>query len=354
MPYLGTGWGDDVRRDVSREDVREVVPCTSMGIGTLTRLGSREATVRNTDGSQSVGVWHWWTGASCPDPRTEAAQALARGEACPIEDVPGRTCIPRFYPTRTVWPDGRLREESWTWTGAQGGDDMGIVRNWSVDFTAEEAALYTSLSDDGWIRALNGNVAVAIYYSLLQYRCVDGTARLEPSPVSPQSLRGRYDTGSQFWLEYWEQGLRDRIWNLRPDLRRMRLPDGTLGDGLKDPRSLADETRPNCTSQATQLIGLVVGAALTLVGAPVWVSMLLSVPDTVQGFRTMIRNGNLMARVRENLVDAPTTGLPAGGGPSTPPSPQTGTGTPQVPASTPAAAPSGPPMLLLAALLFLL
>lgn len=352
MPYIGTGWGDDVRRDVSREDVREVVPCTSLDIGTLARLGTREAVVDNTDGSRSEGLWHWWTGASCPDPRVQAAQELARGEVCPLQDVPGKTCIPRFYPTRTIWPDGRMREEAWTWVGVQGGDDMGLSRNWSVDFTAEEAALYTSLSDDGWIRSLNGNVAVAIYYSLLQYRCVDGTARLDPSPVSPQSLRGRYDTGSQFWLANWEQGLRDRIWNLRPDLRRMRLPDGTLGEGLRDPVTLANETRPNCASQASQVIGLVVGAALTLVGAPVWVSMLLSVPDTVQGFRTMLRNGSLMSRIREDVAQAPTTGLSST--PPTPSAPPTGTVPPQGDATASTPARSGRSALLLLGLAALL
>ena len=297
------------------EDVQKVVPCTSAGIGTLSRLGSESATITGADGSISEGVWHWWTSDSCPDPKTTAAfdlmnqgrsdKGLDPVPACPMPDVSGKTCKRKFYPSKTIFPDQSYLESNWTWVGANGGDEYGLRENWRIYFTPEEANLYAILQSDDYLKALDARTILGIYYSLMQWRCVGKiNAVLEPSAVSPQSLVGKYDTGTQFWLESWERGLRDRIWMVRTDLRQVQLPDGRLETGLRPP---ADISRPPaCTSTAGQIIGYVAAAAMVLAGMPPALEFAMSLPNTILGLRGMISKMSMAAKIQTALLGEPT------------------------------------------------
>ena len=298
------------------EDTVETLPCSSQGIGTLSRLGSEPASVQNADGSVSEGVWHWWTSDSCPDPQAvkarEQMQAgrVARGldplPDCPTPDVPGKTCQRKFYPERTLYPDGSFREQSWSWqAGASGRDQFGMVQNWDVQFTPEEARIYASLQSEDYLRSLDARAVLAVYYSLLNWKCIGKVgAVLEPSPVSPQSLAKRYDSGSQFWLEFWERGLRDRIWMVRPDLRQVRLPDGRLETGLQPP---ADISRPpSCTTQTGQILSYVVGALTLYASVPTWITTVMSLPDTLLSFRDMLKTMGRASEIQRALLGTPS------------------------------------------------
>ena len=297
------------------EDVQKVVPCSSAGIGTLSRLGSEPAVITNSDGSISEGVWHWWTSDSCPDRNQQQAfdlmnqgrsdKGLDPVPACPMPDVPGKTCKRRFYPTKTVFPDQSYLESNWTWTGAQGGDDLGMKENWRVYFTPEEAGVYAMLQSDDYLKALDSRTLLAIYYSLLQWKCVGKiNAVLDPSPVSPQSLAGKYDTGSQFWLESWERGLRDRIWMVRTDLRQVRLPDGRVETGLRPPAEISRP--PACTSDTGKIIGYVAAALTAYAGMPTWISAVMSLPDGLLAFRSMLKGSKMAAEIQTALMGEPS------------------------------------------------
>jgi len=297
------------------EDVQKVVSCTSAGIGTLSRLGSRPETVAGNDGSVSEGVWHWWTSDSCPDANAQKAfDLMNQGRSdkgldpivqCPMPDVPGKTCRPKFYPSKTIYPDQSYQESNWTWVGANGGDEYGMKENWRVYFTPEEAQLYATLQSDDYLKAFDARTIIAIYYSLLQWKCVGKiNAVLDPSPVSPQSLAGKYDTGSQFWLESWERGLRDRIWMVRQDLRQVRLPDGRIETGLRPP---ADISRPPaCTSTTGQIIGYVAAAAMALAGMPPALEFALNLPSTALGLKDMISKMTDAAKIQTALSGIPS------------------------------------------------
>ena len=297
------------------EDVQKVIPCSSAGIGTLSRLGSKPATVTGPDGSISEGVWHWWTSDSCPDANTQAAIDLVNQgrsdkgldpiPACPMPDVPGKTCKRRFYAEKTVFPDQSYLESNWTWVGANGGDDLGMRENWRIQFTPEEAALYATLQSDDYLKAMDARTIIAIYYSLLGYKCVGKiNAVLDPSPVSPQSLVGKYDTGSQFWLESWERGLRDHIWMVRPDLRQVRLPDGRLETGLRPPAEISRP--PACTSETGKIIGYVAAALMAYAGMPPALEFGLSLPNTILGLRDMITQMSAAAKIQTALMGEPS------------------------------------------------
>jgi hypothetical protein len=123
-------------------------------------------------------------------------------------------------------------------------------QRWDIYSTPDEAKLYAALQDDNYLKSLDPKAALAIYYSLLNWKCVGKIdPKLDPGPVSPQSLAGRYSDESQVWLEFWESNLRDRLWMVRSDLRQIRLPDGRLETGLRPPTDLA-AMRPACTSTA--------------------------------------------------------------------------------------------------------
>jgi hypothetical protein len=299
------------------EDISETLPCVSAGIGSLSRLGSAPASVQNADGSVSEGVWHWWTSDSCPDPKTEAAKALAqlgRSNAgfdplpdCPMPDVPGKTCIRRWYPERTLYRDGSFREQSWEFQpSAADKDVMGFRQRWDIYFTPDEAKLYAALQDDNYIRSLDPKAVMAIYYSLLNWKCVGKiNPVLEPGPVSPQSLAGRYDTGSQFWLEFWESSLRDRLWMVRSDLRQVRLPDGRLETGLRPPTDLA-AMRPHCTSTAGQFALYGAQALTALAAIPVPLQLAMALPDTLLGLRDLIRGLGISSQIQNALLGVPS------------------------------------------------
>ena len=291
------------------EDVVKPMPCSSAGVGTLSRLGTEAASVQNPDGSVSEGLWHWWTSDQCPMPGGDLASArrVELGlEPCPQPHVPGTTCIRRWYPERTLYPDGSYREQSWDWQpSASDKDVMGFRMRWDIQFTPEEARIYAALQSDEYLKMLDARAVLGIYYSLLQWKCVGKiNAVMEPSPVSPQSLSGRYDTGTQFWLEFWERGLRDRIWMVRPDLRQVRLPDGRLETGLRPP---ADISRPPaCTSTTGQIIGYVAAAVMTLAGMPPALEIAMNLPNTVLGLRDLISKLSMASQIQNALLGTPS------------------------------------------------
>lgn len=298
------------------EDISTQIPCSAQGIGSLYRLGSEAASVQNPDGSVSEGVWHWWTSEACPDRQQviarEQMQAgrVARGldpmPDCPIPNVPGKTCVRRFYPERTLYPDGSFREQSWAWEpAAPNKDQFNLIESWNVYFTPEEARVYASLQNDDYLRSLDGRAVLAVYYSLLNWKCIGKVgAVLEPSPVSPQSLAGMRDFGSQSWLEFWERSLRDRIWMVRSDLRQVRLPDGRLETGLQPPAEISRP--PSCVTQTGQIISYVAGALTLYAGVPSWISAAMSLPDTLLGFRDMLRAAGRAAEIQTALLGVPS------------------------------------------------
>lgn len=298
------------------EDVQKPAPCSSAGIGTLSRLGTEPVSLRNPDGSVSEGNWHWWTSDSCPDRQTviarDAMQAgrVARGldplPDCPMPDVPGKTCQRKFYPERTLYADGSFVEQSWQFEpAASGKDEYGLVENWNVYFTPDEAKIYAALQNEEYIKTLDSTAVIAIYYSLLQWQCVGKiNAVLQPSAVSPQSLAKRYDSGSQFWLEFWERGLRDRIWMVRKDLRQVRLPDGRLETGLRPPSEISNP--PSCTSTAGQIVGYVAAALQALTGMPPALSVALNLPSTLLGLRDLISKLSMASQIQTALMGVPS------------------------------------------------
>ena len=298
------------------EDVQKPAPCSSAGVGTLSRLGTEPVSLRNPDGSVSEGVWHWWTSDSCPDRQTviarDAMQAgrVARGldplPDCPMPDVPGKTCQRKFYPERTLYADGSFVEQSWQFEpAASGKDEYGLVENWNVYFTPDEAKIYAALQNEEYIKTLDSTAVIAIYYSLLQWQCVGKiNAVLQPSAVSPQSLAKRYDSGSQFWLEFWERGLRDRIWMVRKDLRQVRLPDGRLETGLRPPSEISNP--PSCTSTAGQIVGYVAAAIQAFTGMPPALSFALNLPSTLLGLRGLISKLSMASQIQTALMGVPS------------------------------------------------
>jgi hypothetical protein len=223
-----------------------------------------------------------------------------------MPDVPGKTCQRKFYPERTLYSDGSFVEQSWTWDVASPNRDLfNLVQNWRIQFTPEEAALYATLQSDDYLKAMDARTIIAIYYSLLGYKCVGKiNAVLDPSPVSPQSLVGKYDTGSQFWLESWERGLRDRIWMVRPDLRQVRLPDGRLETGLRPPAEISRP--PACTSDTGKIIGYVAAALMAYAGMPPALEFGLSLPNTILGLRDMITQMSAAAKIQTALMGEPS------------------------------------------------
>ena len=303
-------------RSIPYEDVQKPAPCSSAGVGTLSRLGTEPVSIRNPDGSVSEGNWHWWTSDSCPDRQTviarDAMQAgrVARGldplPDCPMPDVPGKTCQRKFYPDRTLYADGSFVEQNWQFEpAASGKDEYGMVQNWNVYFTPDEAKIYAALQNEEYIKTLDSTAVIAIYYSLLQWQCTGKiNAMLQPSAVSPQSLANRYDSGSQFWLEFWERGLRDRIWMVRTDLRQVRLPDGRLETGLRPPSEISRP--PNCTSTAGQIVGYVAAAIQTLTGMPPALSFALNLPSTLLGLRDLISKLSMASQIQTALMGVPS------------------------------------------------
>jgi hypothetical protein len=291
------------------EGVQVAAACSSLGVGTLSRLGTAAASVQNPDGSVSEGNWHWWTSDQCPAPGDDLADAQRISmelEPCPRPHVPGTTCIRRWYPERTLYPDGSFREQSWEFRpSAPDRDVMGLRMRWDIYFNPEEARIYAALQNDEYLKALDARAVIGIYYSLLQWKCTGKIdAKLNPSPVSPQGLAGRYNDESQVWLEFWERGLRDRIWMVRSDLRQVRLPDGRLETGLRPP---ADISRPPaCTSTAGQVIGYVAAAVLTLAGMPPALEIAMNLPNTVLGLRDLISKLSMASQIQNALMGVPS------------------------------------------------
>lgn len=291
------------------DDIRVAVPCSQQRVGTLSRLGVKPDSISNADGSISEGYWYWWTSRECPGPYDDMADAARIDmdlEPCPRDHIPGKTCVRKFYPERTVYPDGSFREQSWSWNPQAGKrDEMGLTENWNIYFTPEEAAIYATLRDDNYLKTLDLQAAIAIYYGVLNWKCVGKlNAVLEPSPISPQSLAGRYDTGSQFWLEFWERSIRDRLWMARPDLRQVRLPDGRLVTGLQPPDQISKP--PSCQTSAGKIVGYVAGALMAYAGVPTLLQAAISLPQSIIGFRDMLRQLSAASKIQEVLLGEPS------------------------------------------------
>lgn len=330
---MGNLANDNRDRSVGYEEYEDTscTPRDGSRLG-LSRLASERAVVNGTDGSASEGRWVWWTSSSCRSANIDALREQAASvrvqqgmdlpPSCPDPDVPGVTCQRKFYPETTEYPDGGVRLQHWVFSPLS---DVGRaelhhqVEAWNVLFTQDEWVLYRLLSDDGFLRQLSPEVAVAIYYSVLQWKCTgEITPRLDPSPVSPQSLQGRHDTGSQYWLEYWERDLRNRLWKIRTDLRTITLPDGSKVAGLRDPKEV--EVRPSCTSSTGQLImttfSIVTGIAGLAMSWPAWITLLWDIPLQLDQFRQQLKIGSFMRKAQEG-VGAAQAGTPTG--PQAPP-----------------------------------
>lgn len=168
------------------EGLEAPVPCSSQRVGTLSRLGTEAGRVTNADSSVSEGLWHWWTSDQCPAPGDDLADArrISLGlEPCPRVHVPGTTCVRRFYPERTLYPDGSYREQAWDFMpSAPDKDTLGMRQRWDIYFTPDEAKMYAALQDDAYIKALDAKAVLAIYYSLLNWKCVGKIdAKLDPA-----------------------------------------------------------------------------------------------------------------------------------------------------------------------------
>lgn len=298
--------------------------CASLRPPSQYALAGRRETRQLPGGGTQTGRLLWWEGASCPGGKRDLLEAailqrLSEGRDplpdCPPVDVAGVTCLPRWYPEDTLFADGSAILQQWVWspdTDKGRSDPYRQAELWHVEFTPAEWAGYVALSDDNQIRRMDAALVIAIYYSLLQWQCVGRLAPvLEPSIASPQSLKGRHDSGHQHWLEWWERSLRERIWTLRPDLRQIRMPDGSMETGLRPPREI--EIRPACTSQAGQIILMAVGAVTSIASLalswPAWVTMLYQIPQQLSGFWEAVRAGRFAAKAGA-AVAAGTYGTP--------------------------------------------
>ena len=335
---MGNLVNDNRRTGRGYEEYEEVVPCGQLAPpsspsaqvsgAALSSLASRRETVKNADGSVTEGVWRWWVSDRCRSPeldrlRDDASTArVLEGreplQRCPAPEIANVTCRPKFYPELTLYADGGARLQSWVWSpySDRGRSDLHRqAETWNIYFTPDEWIVYQLLSDDNFLRSLDPGMAVAIYYSVLQWKCTgEITARLDPSPISPQSLAGKFkDAGVQHWLEFWERGVRDRLWKIRTDLRQITLPDGQVVPGLRDPKEV--EVRPPCTSSTGKIIMTVFSAVTSVAGLalswPSWISLLYQLPLGVADFVQQIKAGKLTRRAVE-AVTASQTGTPSG------------------------------------------
>ena len=340
---MGNLVNDNRSQRIAYEDYERLMPCSYTGGGrlSLSRLASRRETVRNADGSVTEGVWRWWYSDSCRSAELDAlrekfyAVRVMEGrvpeggeplQKCPETDIPGVTCLPKFYPELTVYPDNSARVQYWTWSphSREGKAELHHqVEAWNIFFTPDEWTIYQLLSDDAFLRQLDPAMAVAIYYSVLQWKCTgEISARLDPSPISPQSLQGKYKhSGVQHWLEWWERGVRERLWKIRTDLRTITMPDGTTAVGLRDPKAV--EVYPNCTSSAGKVVMTVFSAVTSIAGLalswPSWISLLWQVPLSLDEFRQQLKLGSFI-RKAGGSISAAQQGTPTG--PQAPPTQQ--------------------------------
>lgn len=293
---MGNLVNDNRRVGIGYEETEQAIVVRP---GTIAALRGEGYTRTNPDGSVENGTRYWYL---------------------------GQESAAREYPRSVLYPDGSFRMLEWAWQPYSDKGKLspqGMANLWSIRFTPDEWTVYQLLSDDNFLRSLEPGMAVAIYYSVLQWKCTgEITARLDPSPISPQSLKGMFkDAGIQHWLEFWERGVRDRLWKIRTDLRQITLPDGRVVPGLRDPKEV--EIRPHCTSSTGQIIMTAVSAVTAVAGLalswPSWISLLYQLPLGVADFVQQIKAGKLTRRAVE-AVEASQTGAPSGP-PVTPPQP---------------------------------
>lgn len=338
---MGNLANDNRSQRIAYEDYEKFVPCSQLAPrsgsdASQYSLAGERATIRNADGSTSEGTWRWWVSDSCRSPSIDASRETANMvrlqegrdllPSCPSPDIPGVTCQRKFYPELTLYPDNSARMQAWTWSPASAKGKQELhhqAENWNIFFTPDEWTIYQLLSDDAFLRQLDPAMAVAIYYSVLQWKCTGQIApSLDPSPISPQSLQGKYkDAGVQYWLEWWERGVRERLWKIRTDLRTITLPDGTTAVGLRDPRAV--EVYPNCTSSAGKVVMTVFSAVTSIAGLalswPSWISLLWQVPISLDEFRQQLKVGSFI-RKAGGSISAAQQGTPTG--PQAPPTQQ--------------------------------
>lgn len=264
-----------------------------------------------------VGRWRWmWNNPS--------------GSDCNGRDYPPREVRPGtriWYPELIVRANGSVRFRQWASGGAH--DDVnGMHLSVDVEYTREEWEMRVALEDDDYVRSMDWRALVIIFWSLRQYECRLGTGggmfagkvlTIMPSPVSPQSLAGSRDMGSLWWLDAWEGMLRDRIWRLRPDLRAIRMPDGSTVEGIINPddRRLGQQWfYKSCSASLvgelfTKGVGAI--AAIATVGAGILGTLAmtgaLDVPRTIADFRQMAMGSSLASRMQD-AADAIARGNP--------------------------------------------
>jgi len=248
----------------------------------ITLLRGGLTVVTNPDGTTTEGTSYYWEGLNYPE---------------------------KFFPKWLVKPNGNVTIFNWVYTPytdkgkAAGMAGYFMVSTWTIEFTKDEWFVYRQLESDDWIKKADDSLLVAVYYSLLNWKCVGRiTPVLEPSPISPQSLKGNYNVGEQYWLEYFERNLRERIWKLRPDLREFTLINGTKQPGIKDPKSV--ETIPRCTSTAGTIVMSVAGAITAFAGLPAWFSIAMELPKTITQFTQAIKAGKLQQSAMDAFAGA--------------------------------------------------
>lgn len=279
---MGNFANDNRRTGVGYEEYEEVVVPRPGTIGALRGEGYART---NPDGSAERGTRYWYL---------------------------GQENLAREYPLMIQGRDGSATLLDWSWSPNSDKGKLspqGMANLWRIYFTPDEWTAYQLLQDDNFLRALDPGMATAVYYSVLQWRCAGGIAPiLDPSVVSPQSMAGKHDAGSQHWLEFYERGLRERLWKIRTDLRTIRMPDGTVVSGLRDPKEV--EVRPHCTSNTGKLIMTVFSAITAVAGLamswPAWISLLYDLPLTVADFLGQLKAGKLTSKAITSVNNAQT------------------------------------------------
>ena len=314
-----TGFEDSGRANVRCADLQRL---------DLTRLAWRESSRGLTDGGYERGRWYWWADVNRPRPEelggTPFAEKIGQDRFglttwipdpdCVQVPIPGVTGIETWFPVETHNAGGSviLRGYDWNPLATDKKPVMGLVKTFEVYFTPTEWTLYQRLTDDNWIRTADAHLLMLIYYSVLQWGCDGGNPVVIPSAISPQSVPAKW-SGENNFVRMYEETVRQRIWNLRTDLRGpQRLPDGTTVDGLLAPSDKLLKRQPQCTSSAGKIVQQVVStiSALATLGQSSWLMMLYQIPQAVGAMQGMLLAGRLTSRISAQLNATPIQAPP--------------------------------------------
>jgi len=248
-----------------------------------------------------------------PDRAVQTSRGTEWGRSAWKEDKDGNE-VPgtrRWYPRGIMHGDGSVTLIDWSSKFGGRPDDLGVSIHGQVEFTPDEWQVHRALSDDAQLKAMDWQVAVALYYSLGRWTCKCGnwhqvSAKLTPSLASPKST-DTCDPWKLFWLENWELTLRDRIWRLRPELRSVTLPDGRTVRGLIPPSDRVFRPPP-CSSALSMGLQAFTAAVMAAGGAGVLYSVIeqaIKLPATVADLKEALRVGAIMRDVQQFVQVGP-------------------------------------------------